>query len=332
MNHPASTSRRLYVPHVDGTLTGSPPLVGGRLPVLTDLTRARKFLTSYFETHPVDASAHPPGRPLAVCEVDATITAQGRLTLPVDRDQALTQPHRQIVTVGPLQRPHPRALAVAHTVAWSQANATLQPTVTNGHTSQGEAAVSRARNAVQIAWQHGHDVAYANSWRAVAGTAETMGHPATVSGPSVRTPAPPPQLMTAAARFAGSDQIDEIIEHAWRGGLAHGGRRGTAHAAAQVTGGRPSMGSTVATITAEWTNPHLAELTSELAGLGGTRQPQRAAATLSRLDTYLAGWRLAEAAVAQPIIPPSSMRPLAPPARRPPPPTAGISPRRGPRR
>jgi hypothetical protein len=333
MNHPASTPRRLYVPHVDGTLTGSPLLVGGQLPVLTDQARAREFLTTYLETHPADVSAHPPAQPLAVCEVDATITAQGRLTFPVDRDQALTQPHRQVVAVGPLQRPHPRALAVAHTVAWSQANAALRDRrVTDLHNPPVEAEIVRARNAVQAAWRHGHDVAYVNSWHALAGAAQTMGHRPAAAGPSVRTPAPPPRLLAAAARFAGSDQIVEVVEQAWRSGLAHGGRRGTYRAAEAVTGGRPAaLRSALTTVTAEWTNPHLAQLASELGGLGRTWQPHRSI-VLSRLDTYLAGWRLADAAAARPTIPLTPRRPQTPPARRPPPPAAGTSPRRGPTR
>jgi hypothetical protein len=334
MSHPASATGRLYVPHTDGTLTGSPLLAGERLPVLTDLGRAREFLASYFAAHPVEAAAGRPARPLALCEVDATITSQGRLTLPVDRDQALTQPHRQVVTAGALQRPHPRALTVAYTIAWSQANSALHPTLPGGYAAGSGGAAVRARDAVQIAWRHGHDVAYANSWRAVAGTAETMGHRLAVAGPSVRTPAAPPQLLSAAARLAGSGQIDEIIEHAWRSGLAHGGRRGAAHAAAQVTAGRPAvLGSAVATITAEWTNPQLAQLTSELAGLDRTHQPQRAAAVLSRLETYLAGWRHADPTVAaRPAIPRPAIRLQQPPARRPPPPVAGTGVRRGPTR
>lgn len=242
MNRPTGSTQRLYLPHADGTLTSSPALANGHLPVLTDLTRAKDFLTSYLETHPADVLAHPPAGPLAVCEVDATatLTPQGRLTFPVDRDLALTQPHRQVVTVGPLQRPHPRALAVAHTVASSQADTALRPKVDDPPDPRGEAAVIRASNAVQTAWRHGHDVAYANSWRALAGAAQRMGHRLTASGPSGRTPAPPPRLLTAAASFAGSDQIVEVIEQAWRSGLALGGGRGTyADAAALATGGRP---------------------------------------------------------------------------------------------
>lgn len=90
------------------------------------------------------------------------------------------------------------------------------------------------------------------------------------------------------------------------------------------------LGSAVATITAEWTNPHLAQLASELAGLGRAQQPQRVA-VLSRLDTYLAGWRLSDAADRPtiPLTPP--VRPV-PPARRAPPPATGTSLRRGPTR
>lgn len=333
MTRPASSTQRLYLPHADGTVTGSPSLAGGQLPGLTDITRAREFLTSYLETHPADALAHPPARPLAVCEVDATLTAKGRLTFPVDGDLALTQPQRQVVTVGPLQRPHPRALAVAHTVAWSRANAALHHREgTDRYDPRVEAAVARARNAVQTAWQHGHDVAYANSWRSLAGAAQRMGHRLTASGPSVRTPATPPRLLRAAAQFAGSDQIVEVIEQAWRGGLALGGRRGTHDAATQVTGGQPAvLGSALTTITAEWTNPQLAQLASELAGLGRAQQSQRAA-VVSRLDTYLAGWRRADAAAARPTIPLSPPAASVLPARRVPPPAAGTSPRRGPTR
>lgn len=334
MNRPTSSTQRLYVPHADGTLTSSPALVNGRLPVLTDLARAYDFLTSYLDTYPADVLAHPTARPLALCEVDATLTPQGRLTLPVDGDLALTQPHRQVVTVGPLQRPHPRALAVAHTVAWSRANAALHHREgTDRYDPRAEAAVIRARTAVQTAWQHGHDVAYTNSWRALAGAAQTMGYRLTTSGPTVRTPAPPPRLLTAAARFAGSDQIVEIIEQAWRDGLALGGRRGTYDAATRATGGQPAvLGSTVVTITAEWTNPRLAQLASELAGLGRAQQPQRVA-VMSRLDTYLAGWRRADATAARPTIPLTPPAASVQPARRVlPPPAAGTSPRRGPTR
>lgn len=334
MNRPSDSPQRLYVPHTDGTLTGSPALVSGRLPVLTDIARAQDFLTTYLETHSADASAHPPARPLAVCEVDAILTAQGRLTVPVDGDEALTQPHRQVVTVGPLQRPHPSALAVAHTVAWSRANAALHHREgTDQFDPRVEAAVARARNAVQTAWQHGHDVAYANSWRALAGAAQRMGHQLTVSGPSVRTPAPPSRLLQAASQFAGTDQIVEAIEQAWRGGLALGGRRGTYDAATQVAGGHLGvLGSALTTITAEWTNPQLAQLASELAGLGRAQQPRRAA-VVSQLDTYLAGWRHADTATARPTIPLTSPAASVLPARRVPPrPAAGTSLRRGPTR
>lgn len=331
MNRVPSATRRLYVPHVDGTLTGSPSLAGGRLPALTDLTHAREFLASYFDTHPVDAAAHPL---LAICEVDATITLRGQLTFPVDRDQALTQPHRQVVTVGPLQRPHPRALAVTYSIARWHANAVLHdPNMNIKELQDAQGAVTRARNAVQVAWQHGHDVAYANSWRALASVAETMGYWLAATGPSVRTPAPPPRLLQVAAWLAGRDQIVEIIEQAWRSGLAHGGRRGTAHAAGLLTGGQTSaLGSAVTAITAEWTNPHLAQLASELAALGRTPQHQRSA-VVSRLDTYLSGWQLADAAAARPTTTRFSPQANAPPTPRlPPPPAVGTSVRRGPTR
>jgi len=161
-----------------------------------------------------------------------------------------------------------------------------------------------------------------------------MGYRPAVAGPSVRTPAPPPRLLQVAARFAGSGQVVEIIEQAWRSGLAHGGRRGTGHAAGLFTGGRPSaLGSAVGTITAEWANPHLAQLTSELAGLARTPQHQRPA-VVSRLDTYLSGWRLADAAPARPTTSRFSPRANAPPTRQlpPPPPVVGTNVRRGPTR
>jgi len=147
MNRTGSSTRRLYVPHVDGTVTGSPSLADGRLPALTDHAHAREFLASYFDTHPADAAAHPPARLLAICEVDASITAQGRLTFPVERDRALTQPHRQVVTVGVLQRPHPRALAVGYSIAWSEANAALHDPNVEG-LPDTPAEVVRARDAV----------------------------------------------------------------------------------------------------------------------------------------------------------------------------------------